>query len=264
MAASTPSAGTPATTVSGWRDGERGAASSSGQPPGRNRSRPRGARPAGKRPQIPGSRTEDFAPGQRVFAPGAGAGMIFVVRAGCIRHFKTLPDGRSINLGLLGPNTVFTQDGGGDGLSSGSTAEALLDSTVLIVDEDYLGAVIARSPELAAPLVRGMTRRLATMQTLVEHLMARDASVRLAMMLVALADASGEQIDGDLTRIAIPVSRQGLADMIGANRVTVTRKLVDLERSGTVRTLGRAAIAVDRAALRRHVQTIAMPAGEAG
>jgi DNA-binding transcriptional regulator YhcF (GntR family) len=51
--------------------------------------------------------------------------------------------------------------------------------------------------------------------------------------------------------------------MIGANRVTVTRKLVDLERSGMVRTLGRATIAVDRAALRRHVRTIAIPAGEA-
>ena len=46
--------------------------------------------------------TVNFLRGQEVFTPGTGQGMVYIVRSGCIRLYKVLPDGRSINLGLLG------------------------------------------------------------------------------------------------------------------------------------------------------------------
>jgi CRP-like cAMP-binding protein len=54
--------------------------------------------------------------------------------------------------------------------------------------------------------------------------------------------------------IALPLTHQGLANMIGSNRVTVTRKLLDLQNEGLVRSLGRNAIAVDVDGLRQHIQ----------
>ncbi|HET8523918.1 MAG TPA: Crp/Fnr family transcriptional regulator [Thermomicrobiales bacterium] len=205
--------------------------------------------------------------GQRLFSQGDGGGLFYVVRSGCIRLYKTLPDGRSINLGLLGPNTIFTQEDRSDGLATGLIAEALVDSTVSVIEQDDLTAMIAQSPELAVALVEGMTRRLTDVQGLVEQILARDVSLRLATMLLALAERFGRPLsDADtrgLSKIGIPVPHQLLANMIGSNRVTVTRKLNDLRTEGLVCSLGRNLIAVDMDKLRAYIQT-AQAEGEAG
>ncbi len=205
------------------------------------------------RPQR--SSTVTYAKGQEVFAPGSGAGLVYIVRAGCVRLYKTLPDGRSINLGLLGPGTVFAQEDGFDGLATGASAEAMVESTLSVVAADELAGLIAESPELAAAVVAGMTRRLTELQTLVEHLLLRDTAVRLVTTLLGLAARFGRPTTGGAVAIALPLSHQGLANMIGSNRVTVTRKLLDLQATGAVRALGRNALAVDPAKLRAYVRS---------
>ena len=204
------------------------------------------------RPARPSSVT--FAKGQEIFGPGRGGGLVYIVRAGHVRLYKTLPDGRSINLGLLGPNTVFAQEDGYDGLSTGAAAEALVDSTLSIVEADDLAGLIAESPELASAVVHGMTRRLTELQTLIEHLLVRDTSVRLVTTLLTLAKGFGRPTADGMTAITLPLTHQSLANMIGSNRVTVTRKLLELQESGEVRSLGRNSIAVDPEKLRAYAQ----------
>jgi CRP/FNR family transcriptional regulator len=201
-----------------------------------------------------GASTVTFNRGQEVFTPGQGLGWVYIVRTGCVRLYKVLADGRSINLGLLGPNTVFTQEDISDGIASGSVAEALVDSTIAVVDMDSLASIIADSPELAAAMVTGMSRRLTELQTLVEHLLVRDTAVRLATTLLSLANRFGRPTADGMIAIALPVTHQSLAAMIGSNRVTVTRKLLELQEGGYVRSLGRNAIAVDPNKLREYAQ----------
>lgn len=196
-----------------------------------------------------------FARGQRVFTPGQGQGLVYIVRTGCVRLYKMLPDGRSINVGLLGPNTVFTQEVAGEGIASGSIAEALVESTVSIVEADALASIIAGSPELAAAAVNGMSRRLTELQTLVEHLLVRDTAVRLAATLDALANRLGRPTADGLTVIALSLTHQSLANMIGSNRVTVTRKLLALQEHGCVKSLGRNTLAVSQTKLREYMLT---------
>lgn len=206
-----------------------------------------------KRQQRP--TTVTFSRGNIVFSPGNGEGLIYIVRGGCVRLYKTLPDGRTINLALLGPNTIFTQEDGSDGLASGATAEALVDSTLSIVEADDLAELIADSPELASAVIAGMTRRLTDLQTLVEHLLVRDTAVRLATTLMALAARFGNPTADGMTAIGLPLTHQSLANMIGSNRVTVTRKLLELQEKGLVRSLGRNALAVAPDDLRAFAQT---------
>ena len=254
------SARTLAVTSPGWFR----AGSAPAQPSPRVAASVRTARTSGPPSPPPNGRsrtqrttTISLAKGQEIFGPGRGAGLIYIVRSGCIRLYKTLPDGRSINLGLLGPNTIFAQEEPFDGLSTGSSAEALVDSTVSIVETDDLAAVIAESPELASAMVNGMTRRLTELQTLAEHLLVRDTSVRLATTLLTLAKGFGRPTADGMTAITLPLTHQSLANMIGSNRVTVTRKLIELQEKGMVRSLGRNSIAVDPEALLTHAQSAA-------
>jgi CRP/FNR family transcriptional regulator, cyclic AMP receptor protein len=203
------------------------------------------------------STTISYTRGKEIFGPRQGVGLVYIVHSGCVRLYKSLPDGRSINLGLLGPNTVFTQEIDADGLSSGTAAEALVDSTLSIVEADALADLIRRTPELATAVVHGMSKRLSDLQTLTEHLLARDTSVRLAATLLSLARGFGRPMAGGLTAITLPVTHQNLANMIGSNRVTVTRKLVELQEHGAVRSLGRNSIAVDPDRLLTHARAAA-------
>ncbi|MBA2520356.1 MAG: Crp/Fnr family transcriptional regulator [Chloroflexia bacterium] len=198
--------------------------------------------------------TASFAKGQEIFRPGQGGGQVYIVRSGFIRLYKTLPDSRSINLGLLGPNTIFAQEDHYDGLSTGAIARAVVDSTLSIIDTEDLAGLISESPDLAVAVVHGMNRRLTELQTLVEQLLLRDTAVRLVTALYTLAKGFGRPTADGMTAITLPLTHQALANMIGSNRVTVTRKLIELQRDGVVRSLGRNAIAVNSDRLRDYAR----------
>lgn len=240
-----PHPATTASRVGDRRDREAAPMSTSGSYDVTPAQAPRSGRKAA-------ASTETFTRGQTIFTPGEGEGMVYIVRSGCVRLYKVLPDRRSINLGLLGPNTVFTQEDMVEGIASGALAEALVDSVVAIVATDSLGAIILEAPELAAAMVTGMSRRLTELQTLVEHLLVRDTAVRLATTLIALAQRFGRPTADGMTAISLPLTHQSLAGMIGSNRVTVTRKLLELQEGGYVRSLGRNALAVDPERLRAY------------
>jgi CRP/FNR family transcriptional regulator, cyclic AMP receptor protein len=198
--------------------------------------------------------TVTFSRGQEVFTPNQGSGMVYIVRSGCVRLFKVLPDGRSINLGVLGPNTLFTQEDISDGIASGAMAEALIESTISVIETENLASLITESPDLAAAIVTGMTRRFTELQTLVEQLLVRDTAVRLATTLLNLGHRFGRPTADGMVAISLPLTHQGLANMIGSNRVTVTRKLLELQESAHLRSLGRNALAIQPDKLREYIQ----------
>lgn len=259
---------TLAVTAAGWYAGGKGAstgavaASAVARPPARTMSTGVPAPDTRSyRSEASKTSTVSLRRAEELFGPGHGLDRVYIVRSGCVRHYKVLPDGRSINLGLLGPGNVITQEIDPDGLSSSSIAEALVDSTVTVVESDDLVELIRRTPELAAAVVHGMSRRLSELQILAEQLLARDTSVRLATTLVSLARAFGRPAAGGLTAITLPVTHQQLANMIGSNRVTVTRKLLELQEHGAVKSLGRNAIAVDPGKLLTHARAATSDSG---
>jgi CRP/FNR family transcriptional regulator, cyclic AMP receptor protein len=198
--------------------------------------------------------TLSFSRGQEVFTPTQGSGMVYIVRSGCVRLFKVLPDGRSINLGVLGPNTLFTHEDISDGIASGAMAEALVESTISVIETENLASLITESPDLAAAVVTGMTRRFTELQTLVEQLLVRDTAVRLATTLLNLGHRFGRPTADGMVATSLPLTHQGLANMIGSNRVTVTRKLLELQESAHLRSLGRNALAIRPDKLREYIQ----------
>ena len=255
---------TLAVTARGWYARSPGKPMGVADPPNPARSPLQGssgservANPVAARAGTSTTNTVAYARGQELFGPGRGSGRVYIVRSGCVRHYKALPDGRSINLGLLGPGTVITQELDPDGLSSSTAAEALVDSTVTVVDAEDLVDLIQRAPELAPAVVHGMSRRLSELQILAEQLLARDTSVRLASTLLALARGFGRPTAEGLTAITLPVTHQQLANMIGSNRVTVTRKLLELQERGAVKSLGRNAMAVAPERLLEHAKSAA-------
>lgn len=207
--------------------------------------------------------------GQKVFGRGEGHGRLFLVRSGCVALFKPLTGRRAVCVGLLGPGDVFAQEPAAgsaqpSAIPLGVVAEVLADTTLTVFASDDLPRIFATAPALAVDITQGLTRRVAGMQILVGQLLARDLTIRLASVLLTLADRFGGPEEDDRERgvvaIDIPMPHKLLARIIGANRVTVTRVLGEFRAAGLVEGRGRNHLAVNPDGLREYLAR-ARPAG---
>jgi CRP-like cAMP-binding protein len=174
---------------------------------------------------------------------------VYRVASGYVRLYKILHDGRSINLAILGPGEYFTQDPQLDG-SDGFTAEAIAETVVDVIERGAFDERIGEDARLAREVIASQAHQIATLHQLVEHLLARDTGVRLATTLLRLADGFGTPRSDGRIAIGLPITHQGLANMIGSNRVTVTRKLLELQQTRAVVSEGRTSLSIDPDALR--------------
>ena len=126
-------------------------------------------------------------------------------------------------------------------------------SRVISVSEKDLIELLGSQPAAAVDVIANFARRLTESQILIEDLMNNSVNLRLYRTLLDLAREFGEGKTGaNAVLIRVPLTHQRLADMIGSNRVTVTRKLLDLQKRGLVAARGSGSIEIlDLEGLRR-------------
>jgi CRP/FNR family transcriptional regulator len=194
--------------------------------------------------------TRVLATGDEI-APLYDDGMVFhFVESGKMRLFNLLPNGRTITLSILGENDVFLQWRTESSTLSCLCAEAMGDACVISVSQSDLTDLIAAQPAAAIDVIGSFAKRVTESQVLIEDLLNNSVNVRLYRTLLELAEKFG-RADGGATLIDVPLTHQRLADMIGSNRVTVTRKLHELAERGIVENRRNATIAVVTEKLRR-------------
>lgn len=175
--------------------------------------------------------TATYEPGQTIATREERDPILYCVRTGRVRLSEPLPDGRRVTLSILREGDVFGTVGTA---ARRYSAEAMTHCAVTLLHRDALPALTRIAPEATSAIITSLAAQLHDAHLLIEHVLAHDTSVRLVTTLLMLADAFGEAASGGKTLITYPATHQDLADMIGANRVTVTRKLLELQRAGLV------------------------------
>jgi CRP/FNR family transcriptional regulator len=190
---------------------------------------------------------------QKIFQPGDNRSVLYFVMMGRIRLYEILPDGRAITLSILGVNDVFAQSNNQNSYFHDIYAETMKDSIVACIQESSLETLMEQSPLLASRIIYSFSQQLSQSQILIEGLLGRDVSLRLVNILLKLATEFGVvQSDGTVS-IELGLTHQELADMIGSNRVTVTRKLIELQKKKLINVQNRIIQLVDRRALQELV-----------
>jgi len=165
----------------------------------------------------------------------------YFVDYGTLRLYNLLPNARCITLSILGKSDVFVQWRAEAQSLSCLCAEALLPSRVISVGERDMSEVLAVQTSAAIDVITSFARRLTESQVLIEDLMNNSVNVRLYRTLLELAKQFGKP-EGAHSVIDYPLTHQRLADMIGSNRVTITRKLHELQERGIIETRKNATI----------------------
>ncbi|MBD5633965.1 MAG: Crp/Fnr family transcriptional regulator [Candidatus Eremiobacteraeota bacterium] len=162
---------------------------------------------------------------------------------GKLRLYNLLPNGRCITISILGPGDVFLQWRAESGSLSCLCAEAMQPSRVITASERDMTEIVVAQPTAAVDVIASFARRLTESQVLIEDLLNNSVNLRLYRTLLELSKQFGRP-DGDVVVIDFPLTHQRLADMIGSNRVTVTRKLHELLERNIIETRKNATIAL--------------------
>ena len=181
----------------------------------------------------------------------------FAIESGKLRLYNLLPNGRAITLSILSEGDVFFQWRAHTGSLSCICAEALSPSRVIGVSEKDLIELLGAQPQAAVDVIGNFARRLTESQVLIEDLMNNSINLRLYRTMLELAREFGRPgTSGKSVVIDMPLTHQRLADMIGSNRVTVTRKLLELQKRGVIAARGSGSIEIlDLDALNRLTLT---------
>jgi CRP/FNR family transcriptional regulator, nitrogen fixation regulation protein len=185
-----------------------------------------------------------YVRGVEIYGEGEPAEYLYKVVSGAVRICKVLDDGRRQVTAFQMPGEIFGLEAGG---THSFSAEAIADSTIIVVKRNAILALAARDVDTANQL---WTLTACELQRVQDHMLilgCMGAKEKVAAFLLELAKRCSES-----NEIKLPMSRQDIADYLGLTIETVSRTMTQLENDATIMLpTSRRIVLRNRAALKR-------------
>jgi CRP-like cAMP-binding protein len=133
--------------------------------------------------------------------------------------------GDEIVLSILGPGDVFGEIALLDGKARSATVSALEDCELLVIGREVFRDLLVELPPLTLSLMTIMARRLRHLTEHTQDVSLLDVERRLAKAILSLAARFGEDHGHGRITLEPRLSQQELANMVGASRELVNRRL---------------------------------------
>jgi CRP-like cAMP-binding protein len=183
--------------------------------------------------------------GEALYREGQPCERFIIVVEGRFNVLKTSTDGREKIVNEIQPFQHFGLAEIITSRRSGATVEATGPATVLTLSKDDFGQTMLDNPKMCLQLMQTMAGTIMDLSDQIQEVSFERVSVRLARLLVLLADRDGSWVDGHLL-IRNRYSHQELSRRLGTSRETVTRMLKRFKDMGLISMEGRQLIVLDR------------------
>jgi len=183
--------------------------------------------------QLSGQRVASrFQKGDVLFHEGSPCTGLYNVCTGKVKLVRTGRVGRQTIVRIAGSGQTLAETDlfRNDGRFS-VTAQAMEEVVVCFLPKPALMEYMSDNPEMTMELVHRLSDALHDMERRVESLATKDARLRLAEFLVDMADADGEE-GADGVRLALRLTREEIAEVIGATLETTIRMMSAFKKEG--------------------------------
>jgi CRP-like cAMP-binding protein len=174
-----------------------------------------------------------FGAKDMIFAPGDPDGQLYFLLQGTVRLYKIYGEYKEATVALLKDGGVFGELSLNEGSWQNVFAVAVTDARVAVVRKFVLTEVIKRQPEFGMKLLFSFSERLRQSDEVIESLLDREVSARLATLLLNLGDRFGET-NGSGTVLNVRLTHQDLANMIVSTREAVSKVMSEFQREGLI------------------------------
>jgi len=186
---------------------------------------------------------------QVAYLPGDPGDAVYFIVSGRVKISRVTRDGKELTLGYRSGGELFGDLCLFDGGPREEMAEVVDAAELVRVERAaFLDLVNGHAP-LAVALARGLTERCRGLQRQMEFLMFKDVHAKLAELLLRLSAEFGVK-DPRGTLVAMNVTHQEMANLIGSTRETVSLALSQFKRKKLVQSDGRRVIVLDADGLR--------------
>ncbi|WP_068618125.1 Crp/Fnr family transcriptional regulator [Paenibacillus tuaregi] len=179
-----------------------------------------------------------FAKGQPLILEGEPSDTLHIIQWGHVKLSKMTPEGKEQILHVLtngdffGELSIFNSDE-----LSNFSAYALKDTNICMLTRTDMEQLMTENPEISVRILKSVTKRLAHTENLAQSLATKDPEIRIAYMIMELSDKYGKLRSGNI-HIALPLSREGIANYVGVTRETISRKFSKFEQLGLIKLVG--------------------------
>ena len=163
-----------------------------------------------------------------IYTEGDQAKYTYTLRKGLVKLTKSLPDGRTQIVRIIGHGELFGFDGlAGEAYSQ--TALALTDSEICKLPMEGLERIRTNNPSVDKSMMQSWIQGLRAAENMLLDLGAKKAPERLASFLLKWCQDKepGQWID-------LPLSRREIAELLGLTVETVSRFLSEWKRQGFI------------------------------
>lgn len=185
-----------------------------------------------------------YQKGEIIFREGALPSGIFYIRNGMAKKYKVDKDGREqiiyvANTGeLIGYHALLAGERYPDG------AAALEESRIAFIPKEDFLQVLETSRELSQRLLKALSHEFSVFVNSVALFAQRTVRERFAMQLILMREKY-KPSHAPGTPIAINLSREDLASLVGTARENIVRILKEFKEEGILETRGRKIIITD-------------------
>jgi len=183
---------------------------------------------------------KSFPKNTLLMSEGSRGESLYVVQQGKVKVFLCDPDGKEVILSILGPGDFIGEMALIDDEPRSAGVMTMEAVEFFIISKADFRNCLAKDPELAANLVKGLCQRLRAADRHIESLALMDVYGRVARTLLQLA----EHADGRLV-INQRLTHKDIGNMVGASREMVSRIFRDLVNAGYIRVEDRRIIVND-------------------
>ncbi len=180
------------------------------------------------------ARIKKYPKGSSLYLPSDQSDGTFLLADGRVRICSTTPEGKQTILAFVEPGEVFGELALVESGPREERAEAVVNSTVILIPSDHLRSLMEESAHLTIGVTKLIGLRRKRVERRLRSLLFRNNRDRLTHLLVELAEQYGNATSEGI-ELSIRLSHQDLASIIGATRETVTTLLGEMQSDGLLR-----------------------------
>ncbi len=174
-----------------------------------------------------------YAPGQAIFVQADPTDRMFLIKAGRVRLSKLLEDGTGFTLDIRKAGDFLGENMLGEEAVYPVTAWCMEETLTCGFTKERFEKLVLEHPRIGLQVMRNLAKRISSLSNRIESMSLTHLGERLYQVLHNMALEHGVRSRDGLL-IEFPLTHEDLAFLVGAHRVSVTRALKELRRTGSV------------------------------
>jgi len=168
------------------------------------------------------ARVANYVRGDTVFAEAEPSDHFYSVASGLVKVAKMLPSGKEVILDVFGAGEPLGAVAVYEGRPFPASAIAMEDTVCIVIPKGAFFTLLEQHPTLVRGVLTGLTLRMLELTKRLTELSGGRVETRFARLFLKLAEGNGVR-GADGVFVALPLSRQELADMTGTTIETCIR-----------------------------------------